>query len=154
MGRGARSEKRATRRQATRRQQTASVASRWNDAKLEAELRAFTDGRNRDRFPTRREFDRACRGDLRCAVDDHGGVEFWADRLGLTLAPSQTAHRVYQEEQALDHAGKVIAELGWLPGAAKLRRMGYGRLATAVQAAGGARRFSATHELPGRQNAM
>jgi len=32
--------------------------------------------------------------------------------------------------------------------------MGYGRLATAVQDAGGAHRFSATHDLPGRQNAM
>lgn len=150
MGRGARSEKRATRRQATRGQQTGSVASRWSDAKLEAELRTFTDGRDADRFPTRREFDRADRGDLRCAVENHGGVEFWADRLRLTLAPSQMAHRVYPEKQAVADARLVIAKVGWLPGAAKLRDMRYGRLATEVQRAGGSRCFCVLHDLDDR----
>ena len=115
-------------------------------------MRAFTEGRTT--FPTRREFDRAGRADLRCAVANHGGVTCWAARLGLILAPSQVAHRPYGAGQEVDDARKVIAKVGWLPGAAKLRRMGYGRLATAVQDAGGAHRFSATHDLPGRQNAM
>jgi hypothetical protein len=83
-------------------------------------------------------------------VANHGGPDRWAARLGLALKPSQLAHRPYREDEALDDARQVIATIGWLPGAAKLRRMGYGRLATAVKNARGAERFCASHALPHR----
>jgi hypothetical protein len=86
-------------------------------------------------------------------VAKQGGPDRWAARLGLTLAASQVAHRPYGDDEAVDDARKVIAKIGRLPGAAKLRRMGYGRLATAVQAAGGARRFCQLHALPGARAA-
>jgi hypothetical protein len=64
------------------------------------------------------------------------------------------ARQPYPEDQLLSDARQVIADVGWLPNAAKLRRMRYGRLATEVQAAGGARCFCATHDLPARENAV
>lgn len=148
MGRATGFPSRVTEHGAARRQQTPPGASGWTDAKLETELRAFTAGRTT--FPTRREFDSASRADLRCAVANRGGAVPWAARLGLALTPSQLAHLPYEEDEAVDDARRVIAKVGRLPGSAKLRRMGYGRLARAVQVAGGARRFCAVHALPGR----
>jgi hypothetical protein len=85
-------------------------------------------------------------------VANHGRARYWAARLGLALAPSQVAHLRYEEHKAVDDARQVIAKVGWLPGDAKLRRMGYGRLASAVKASGGAARFCAVHALPGRRS--
>jgi hypothetical protein len=119
----------------------------WSDdAEIERALRQFTDGRSH--FPTRSEFDQAGKQDLRCAVTDYGGSEYWAARLGLALTERQQASRPYNDDDAIADARTVIAaNHGRLPGARVLRAAGYGRLATKVQDAGGARRFCVLHGL-------
>jgi hypothetical protein len=112
---------------------------------LEAELRAFTAGRTT--FPTRREFDESGRADLRCAVARYGGVPEWAARLGLRLSPRQRSREPYSTSDAVTEAALIIRAMGHLPGARKLRAMGRQRLASAVQAEGGARRFAEQHRL-------
>jgi hypothetical protein len=116
-----------------------------NDRVLEDALRAFTAGRST--FPTRREFDTAGRGDLRSAVTDYGGVPYWAERLGLSVSPRQLSREPFDMATAVAQAMAVIDDEGFLPGARTLRGQGLGRLATVVQAAGGARAFSRAHGL-------
>jgi hypothetical protein len=50
-------------------------------------LEAFAVGR--DDFPTTAELNAAGRSDLRRAIADYGGAEYWAGELGLVLHPSQ-----------------------------------------------------------------
>lgn len=146
MGRGAGEPNENVPRRPTRRRQTRSVAWVWtDDAEIERALRQFTDGCSH--FPTRREFDRAGKQDLRCAVTDYGGCEYWATRLGLALTPRQQASRPYSDDDAVADARNIVADGGHLPGVRRLRAAGYGRLATKVQAAGGALRFRRLHEL-------
>lgn len=114
---------------------------------LEAELRAFLG--NATHFPTRRAFDRAGRTDLRSAVEDLGGPVFWADRLGLRLSARQLSRAPFSPSAAVQQAQRILANPAHdgLPYAAKLRRMGFGRLAREVQKAGGAAAFSKLHSL-------
>lgn len=105
-------------------------------------LARFCEGRAT--FPTAREFDEAGRTDLRRAVADYGGTAYWAEQLRLPLGPRQD-RRAYTLEEAVTDARAVVAELGELPSAPRLRAMGLNRLATRVKAAGGAKRFSRTH---------
>lgn len=58
---------------------------RWTDATLRREHRAFTDGRTA--FPRLIDLDASGRADLRAAVTELGGVEYWAARIGLPVAP-------------------------------------------------------------------
>lgn len=108
-------------------------------------MREFTRGFSA--FPTRREFAEASRTDLRAAVDDFGGFDYWAWRLGLPVRPRQVASGPYSVRDAVAEAREVIAQLGYLPGARKLRQTGHGRLATEVQKTGGSRRFCLLHGL-------
>jgi hypothetical protein len=118
----------------------------WHDLrKLEAELRAFT--AHRSTFPTRREFDEAGRADLRCAVARYGGVPHWSARLGLQLSARQRSREPYSTGDAVQEARLIVEAMGYLPGARKLRAMRRQRLASAVQAEGGARRFTERHLL-------
>jgi hypothetical protein len=119
---------------------------RWPDEAIEAELRAFVHGR--DEFPTLTEFDDAGRADLRAAVTDHGGVPFWAKRVGLPV-PEARERRSYSDDDAVRDAAAVIAKYGRLPGEPTLRRLGYARLATAVRRAGGAAAFCRRHGITG-----
>jgi hypothetical protein len=113
---------------------------------LEAELRAFTS--DLDAFPALIDFDSAGRNDLRSAITDHGGVGYWAERIGLPL-PTGRRRDPYTDTAALTDAEAVIRLLGHLPGERTLRRMGYARLATTVRRAGGSAKFAAAHGLPG-----
>ena len=137
-------------RQPTRRRGSTSAPSRWDaeDRQLLAELTAFTTGWMY--FPTRREFVAANRRDLASAVSEHGGVTFWADRLGLALRTRQDKTE-YTVADAVRDARAVIAEHKQLPGVRRLRMLRHDRLATAVQNAGGARRFEQLHGLTALQ---
>lgn len=57
----------------------------WTDERIETELRAVLDGR--DSWPTRREFERLGSLDLATAVSHHGGMAYWAHRLGFKPPP-------------------------------------------------------------------
>ena len=116
-----------------------------DDQALRSELEQFTAGRTE--FPTRADFAAAWRTDLRCAVGKKG-TAYWAAQLGLSLAPRQDK-APYGEVDAIHDAHQVVACHGQLPGVRGLRALGYARLASAVQAAGGARRFSALHGIGG-----
>jgi hypothetical protein len=121
---------------------------RWTDDALERELRAFVAGRST--WPTYVEFDAADRGDLRSALAELGGQDYWAERLGFNLDRSRRRDR-YSDADALRDARAAMAESddGRLPGERRLRRMGYPQLATRVRQAGGAVKFAAFHDLPG-----
>lgn len=136
----------AAQRRATQRRQTRSAPGRWyDDDVLETALRDFTRGRGT--WPSRREFAAANKTDLYCAAVAYGGVAYWAGRLGLSLTARQLAKMTYTHDEAVTDARLVVATLGYLPGSRRLRAMGLGRLATAVQSAGGAGRFAAHHQL-------
>ena len=144
MGRGRQRATAFAKRLSSRRRGT-RYPSQWpDDRTLQRELEAFTAGRSF--FPTQREFNRADRADLRAAVTDLGGTAYWAERLGLPIRSRQDK-TPYTEADALRDAQRVITEHGRLPGVRKLRALGYARLASAVQAAGGASRFSLLHNL-------
>lgn len=119
--------------------------ARWNDEALEAELREFLDGR--PDWPTSTEFEGAGRHDLRQALKNHGGVVYWADRLGVSLRPGQDRAK-YTEQDALDEACELVVELGHVPGESTARRLGYGRFATYVRKHGGAAAFARRHGFP------
>lgn len=115
-----------------------------SDPQLEADLRLFIgDG---TRFPTLNDFDSAGRHDLRAAVTELGGVPYWAEVLGCELESSRR-REPYTEDDAMRDARAVIAQEGRLPGECALRALGYGRLATRVRQAGGARVFRTQREL-------
>lgn len=146
MGRGASpSDQPPARQRADSRSRPRSSPGRWDDddCALHSELEQFTAGRTV--FPSRADFAAAWRTDLRCAVAKKG-TAYWAAQLGLTLAPRQDK-TPYGEVDAIRDARRVIASHGQLPGVRGLRALGYGRLASVVQAVGGARRFSALHRL-------
>lgn len=81
--------------------------------------------------------------DLRCAVDAYGGFRYWAWRLGLDLSPRQMGTDVYSDADAQRDVVTAVARFGKLPNSKVLRAEGFGRLATRVDAAGGAARFLA-----------
>ena len=108
---------------------------RWSDATIERELRALL--AERDIFPTLAELDSIGRTDLRSAITDHGGIAYWARRLGMPL-PDSRDRPAYTELNAIVDARVVISELGYLPSEPRLRRLGHPLLATHVRAAGGA----------------
>jgi hypothetical protein len=58
--------------------------TRWTDERIERELRAFCCGR--DHWPTETEFKAAGLRRLYSAASDHGGVDAWKRRLGLSSA--------------------------------------------------------------------
>lgn len=117
---------------------------RWTDQRILAELRQFV--RGRETFPTRREFEVAGRRTLWNAIRDRGGVTVWAPRADLPLREAQR-RRGLSEDEAVRQAQRVVAELGTLPGATQLRRLGYPKLATYIYFAGGAKRFCLRHGL-------
>lgn len=111
---------------------------RWTDQDIEAELRAFTV--EATAFPSSREFDAAGRADLRHAVRKKG-TAYWAQRVRLPLGSRQD-RQPYSIERAVEDARSVVLTHGGLPSVPRLRELGLGRLATRVQEAGGAERFS------------
>ncbi len=82
----------------------------------------------------------AGRSDLRHAIAETGGVRFWAREMGLQLGPHQLGEAA-READLVGDARRVIAELGYLPGANKLRQLEMRDLAIAVLGAGGSRAY-------------
>lgn len=121
---------------------------RWTPERIEAELRAVANGRGV--MPSARELDRLGRQDLRSAIVSYGGVRYWADRLGLQMRPRQLGPINIAEEALERQARTLIEELGYLPGANKLRQLGHRELALAVLHAGGARAYCEREGLPYR----
>lgn len=116
----------------------------WTDERLEAALREFVG--DAVEWPSRTRFMAADRQGLYEAMRDHGGHLYWAHRLGLRLSSAQQPRSVPLDE-LVDQARTVIAQEGRLPNQERLRLLGYPRLATAVQRAGGAQKFKAQHDL-------
>jgi hypothetical protein len=119
-------------------------ARRWTEAALEAELRAWLGERNT--WPTRRELQAAGRFDLVSAISAYGGAAYWARRLGVPLRAAQDRRRRTQAELVAE-ARELIAELGRLPNADALARMGHSHLGGLVRRHGGAAAFCRRHGL-------
>lgn len=132
------------RRPPRRRTPRTATPRRWADENIERELRAFV-GDRRD-FPTRAEFERAGRSDLRAAVRDFGGVAYWAQRVGLRLRPGQDRAPYGAQDAVLDTKAVIAAE-GHLPNAKRVRELGYPRLSTYIGRCGGVARFLTKHRL-------
>lgn len=97
-------------------------------------------------WPSRTQFIARGRYDLYLAVRDHGGHLYWARRVGARLSSAQLPRGV-PEEVLVEEARVLVAQEGRLPNQERLRLMGHPRLATAVQRAGGAKRFAEKHGL-------
>lgn len=106
---------------------------------MRAELTRFIG--DREVWPTADEFVAAGREDLRTAVKRHGGATWWAAELGVRLRPGQD-RSPYGVEEALEEARELIRQLGYLPGAKKVRSLGYPRLATFMSQGGGVKPFA------------
>ncbi len=130
---------------------------RWTDERIRAELLQFLEQRRletgRENWPTAVEFEARGAQRLRRVLRDHGGVTFWADQVGVPLRPGQDRSR-YSDEKAAAELRALIERLGRVPGANKIRQLGYPRLASRIQhrCAGNVKRFCAQHgiELPER----
>jgi hypothetical protein len=126
----------------------------WTQWRVRAELAAFVgDGRL---MPTNRELAAAGRDDLRHAIARHGGVRYWARELALELRPRQLGP-VAEPDELVELARRVVKGFGHLPGANKLRQLGYRDLAMAVLRSGGSRGYCQRYGLPyvdGRTSAV
>jgi hypothetical protein len=116
----------------------------WTEARIAAELSAFTEGRRE--WPTRSEFQAAGRLGLWKAVSHHGGVGTWAQQMGLPLRSPQD-RRPRTEVELVAEAQAIIRDCGRLPNAKRLRAMGHAKLASTVMKAGGAARFREAHDI-------
>jgi hypothetical protein len=110
----------------------------WTEERILDELTRFVEGQRF--FPTEAEFRAAGLASLRYAVTNYRGVPYWAARVGLPLRPTQKRSH-YTLDAALAEAREVIAELGHLPGANKLRQLDRPGLATFVARNGGSSGF-------------
>jgi hypothetical protein len=118
---------------------------RWTDDVLRAELEAFIG--DRTTWPTADEFVDANRDELRTAVKRHGGATWWAKQLGLNMTARQD-RGPYGEQNALEDARELVAQLGHVPGIRRARALGYPRFGTYLSQAGGAVAFARHHSLP------
>jgi hypothetical protein len=82
-------------------------------------------------------------------VSRRHGAAYWARLLGLQLRSRQDKEPL-TDEDAVAQARALIEQMGHLPGANKLRQLGYSRLATAVYHGGGSETFCRQHGLPTR----
>jgi hypothetical protein len=117
---------------------------KWSERTILAELRQFVG--DRQTFPTRREFEAAGRRDLWNAIRARGGSRVWAARVELPLREAQRREAL-SDREAIVQAKEVTRREGYLPGASKLRDLGYPKLATYIYFAGGAKRFAREHRL-------
>lgn len=117
----------------------------WTDERIRRELEPLLAGRTT--WPTSRELQAAGREDLRHAISRYGGAAYWAKQFGLPL-DSRQAKTTYPIETAIAEARVIIDRVGHLPGANRLRQMGYGRLATTVFQHGGGAAFCQRFDLP------
>jgi len=107
-------------------------------------------------MPTALELDIAGLSGLRYAIASTGGTRYWARELGLSLSDRQ-AHEPTPEAVLHDQARKLAAGFGYLPGATKLRQLGYGALAQLVVRSGGSRGLCqqlGIHYVDGRTSAI
>jgi hypothetical protein len=116
---------------------------RYTAELVEAELRAFTAGRDTRTWPTWTEFEQAGLKGLRKAVDRLGGTRHWMPVLGIErLArptpgpPPWTLQRITGELDAL------VGSFGCWPTARQWTAMGHQRLLAAMRAHGGVRHWA------------
>jgi hypothetical protein len=126
----------------------------WTPRRVREELAIFVGETHV--MPTNRELAAAGRDDLRYAIARHGGVRYWANELSLELRPRQLGP-VAEPDELLELARRVVKGFGHLPGANKLRQLGYRDLAMAVLRSGGSRAYCRRYGLPyldGRTSAV
>lgn len=111
---------------------------RWTTARLRAELKAFLANEylHPTAWPRAMEFESLGRSDLRQAIKRHGGATFWARELGREMDPRQE-RSPYLDADALADAQAVLAVVGAVPCDARLRQLGYNRLAGYFKRCGG-----------------
>jgi len=79
---------------------------KWSEARLEAELRRLVG--KEGRIPSSRDLNRRGQAGLRAAITAQGGFAHWADRLGVTPAPSQDRSPIAEAEAAGHRFGSPI----------------------------------------------
>ncbi len=125
---------------APNRRSQASPASpyRWTTERLRSALEAFfaNEYTSARVWPRATEFESLGRSDLREAIKRHGGATFWARELGREMDPRQE-RSPYLDANARADAQTVLEALGAIPGSARLRELGYSRLAGYFKRCGG-----------------
>jgi hypothetical protein len=123
---------------------------RWTHDRIEAELSALL--AQRSTWPNQEEFAQYGLRGLAMAVSRYGGITYWAERMGVRTRPGQRRGG-YDERQARLDTEELIARLGYLPNARRIRAEGFPRLASLVNRRGGARgwlAFLQARETPPR----
>lgn len=124
---------------------------RWTDGRLRSELSAYLADRKRltgkSDWPTAVEMETTGYHALRSAIRDHGGATYWANQLGIELSSGQD-RGLYETPDAVADMQKLLDRLGVIPGAIRIRRLGYSRLASLLgRYPGGALGFCRDHHL-------
>lgn len=117
---------------------------RWTEERIFADLQRVLAGRQD--WPKVAEFRAAGAMRLYKAVIQHGGIPYWAERMGFRLGIGQGDKRYLHEDAARD-ATAVVARCGYVPNAKKLRELGFRALANFLDHNGGYKRFCEQHGL-------
>ncbi|MEA2372619.1 MAG: hypothetical protein QOH12_3013 [Solirubrobacteraceae bacterium] len=118
---------------------------KWTEERLLEELEDFL--ADHAAWPPASAFRAAGREDLYHAMVRHGGVEYWREELGMFPEPGATRPS-YGTHRAVEDARELIDRLGFLPNTTRVRALGFPRLATRIQVAGGTKAFCRLHGLP------
>ena len=129
---------------------------RWTDEAIETELRRLV-AENGGQIPTTARLASLGLSGLKQAMA-RKGVAYWAQRVGVPMAPKQD-RLPYGIDDAQCDIAKVVAEMGYLPGSRLLRKLGYNRLSTFVMKEGGVQKLCTRHGIrlpsspsPGRKS--
>jgi DNA invertase Pin-like site-specific DNA recombinase len=112
----------------------------WSKTKVDRELRAFLDGR--DRWPNFAEFQAAGLVVLWEQVQRHGGSLRWAGRCGLPFVTPDRAGHVWTDERIRARLAQFLAGKNEWPSFQEFRAAGLGQLRRAVTTKGGPLRWA------------
>lgn len=113
-------------------QGTPRQRQRWDDERVEAELRKLIDSVGGERWPTLSEFRAAGKMPLYNAMWQRGGQLEWAPRLGVEQTRTRRSQR-WTRERAEREISEVVAQLGRWPLHRELRDLGLGELPDALE---------------------
>lgn len=80
----------------------------WTDERTEAELRRLTAGT--DRWPSKREFEKAGLASLHNAIKKRGTRHLWAKKLGLNVPGGRITTPTRWTEEAIERALRPLLE--------------------------------------------
>lgn len=76
---------------------------RWDDERIEKEIRETMNILNIDYFPTHSEMIKLYGNrSLTCAISKHGGTEYWSNKLDIPLKKSETSYGDKYEKYAIN----------------------------------------------------